>query len=142
MLDKEARLVLQALLVKGVQYRVAGAVRGGAGAIGHVALGILCRVPAEAALVYGPGLGAAERHAEMLELDDRRDRLAAQILDRVLITQPVGAPDRVEHVPAPIVLFHIAECGANSALRGDRVAAGREDLGDARGIALRRGHAP
>ena len=125
-LDEEARLVLEALLVERVQDRVAGAIRGGAGPIGHVALGIFGRVPAEAALIDRAGLGAAERHAEMLELDDRRDRLAAHVFDRVLVAEPVGAPDRVEHVPAPIVLFHIAERRADAALRGDGVAARRE----------------
>src|SRR5580692_4871763 len=140
-LDKETRLVLEALLVERVQDRVAGAVRGGAGTIGHVALGIFGRVPAKAALIDRPGLGTAERHAEMLELDDRRDRLAAQVFDRVLIAEPVGTPDRIEHVPAPIVVFHIAERRTDAALRGDRVAAGREHLGDAGGVEPRRDHA-
>ena len=45
-------------------------------------------------LLGDAGLGAAERHAEMLELDDRRDRLAAQVFDRVLVAEPVGTPDR------------------------------------------------
>jgi hypothetical protein len=47
-----------------------------------------------------PGLGAAERHAEMLKLDDRGNRLAAHEFDRILVAKPVGAPDRVVHVPA------------------------------------------
>jgi hypothetical protein len=60
-LDKEARLVLEALLVESVQDRVAGAVRGGAGTVGHIALGIFGRVPAKAALIDRARLGAAER---------------------------------------------------------------------------------
>ena len=140
-LDEEARLVLQALLVERVQDRVAGAVRRGAGTIGHVALGIFRRVAAEAPLVDLAGLGAAERHAEMLEFDDRVDRLAAHIGDRVLVAEPVRTPDRIEHVPAPIVLFHIAERGADAALRGDRMAARRKDLGDAGRVQAGRDHA-
>src|SRR5207237_8759412 len=82
-LDKEARLVLETLLVERVQDRVAGPIGGSASPVGHVALGILCRVPAKAALIDRAGFGAAERHAEMLELDHRRDRLAAHVFDRV-----------------------------------------------------------
>jgi hypothetical protein len=129
------------LLVERVQDRMAGAVRGGARTVGHIALGIFGRVPAKASLIDRPGLGAAERHAEMLELDDRQDRLAAHVFDCVLIAEPVGAPDRVEHVPAPIVLFHVAERGADAALRRDRVTAGRENFGDARRVQPRRDHA-
>src|SRR5260370_10493458 len=140
-LDKEARLVLEALLVERVQDCVAGAIRGGAGPISHVALGILRRVPAKAALVDLAVLGTAEGRAEMLELDDRGYRLAAHVFDRVLVAEPVGPPDRVEHVPAPIVFFHVAERRADAALRGNRVAACRKDLGDAGGVQPRRDHA-
>jgi hypothetical protein len=132
--DKEARLVLEALLIERVQDRMACAIGCGAGPIGHITLGVFGRVPAKAALIDRPGLGAAERHAEMLEFDDRGDRLATHVFDRILVAEPVGASDRVKHVPTPIVLFHIAECGADAALRGDRGAAGREYLGDAGGI--------
>ena len=76
----------------------------------------------------------------MLKLDDRGNRLAAHVFDRVLVAEPVGAPDRVVHVPAPIVLFHVAERRTDAALRGDRVTACREDLGDAGGIQPRRDH--
>ena len=89
---------------------------------------------AEGALVDLAFLGARERHAVMLELDDRRACLAAHVLDRVLVAQPVRALDGVVHVPAPVVLAHVAERGADAALRGDRVAAGGEHLGDAGGL--------
>ena len=123
---KKRALVLQALLVQRVQDRVAGTVSRRAGPIGHVALGIFRRVAAEPPLVDLAGLGAAERHAEMLEFDDRIDRLAAHIGDRILVAEPVRAPDRIEHVPAPIVVFDISEGSADATLRRDRVAARRE----------------
>ena len=69
----------------------------------------------------------------MLKLDDRGNRLAAHVFNRILVAEPVGAPDRVVHVPAPIVLFHVSERRADAALRGDRVTARRKDLGDAGG---------
>jgi hypothetical protein len=132
-LDQEACLALEALLVERVQYGVAGAVRGGACPISHISLSIFGRVPAKAALIDRPGLSTAERHAEMLKLDDGGNRLATHVFDRILVAEPVGAPDRVVHVPAPIVLFHVAERRTDAALRGDRVTARREDLGDAGG---------
>ena len=77
----------------------------------------------------------------MFKFDDRRDRLAAHVCDRVLITEPIGAPDRVEHVPAPIVLFHVAERSADPALCRNRVAASGKDLCDAGSVQAGRDHA-
>ena len=133
--------MLQALLVERVQDGVAGAIRRGAGPIGHVALGILGRVPAEPPLVDLAGVGSAERHAQMLELDDRIDRLAAHICDRILVAEPIGASDGVEHVPAPIVVFDISQGSADATLRRDRVAARGKDLGDAGRVQTGRDHA-
>ena len=69
----------------------------------------------------------------MLELDHGGDRLAAHVLDRVLVAEPVRALDGVVHVPAPVVLAHVAERGADASLRRDGVAAGGEELGHAGG---------
>ena len=74
-----------------------------------------------------------ERQAVVLELDDRLGRLAAHVLDRVLVAEPVAALDRVVRVPAPVVLGHVAERRVDAALRGDGVRARREELGDAAG---------
>ena len=66
----------------------------------------------------------------MLQLHDRRDCIAAHIFDGVLIAQPVRSLDGVVHVPAPVILGHVAQRGTHAALCCDRVAAGRENLGD------------
>src|SRR5262249_6493975 len=79
---------------------------------------------AERPLIDAAVLGARERHAPVLELVDRRRRVAAQVLDRVLVAEPVGSLDGVVHVPAPVVLAHVAERGGDPALRGDGVRAG------------------
>ena len=132
--DEEVGVVLQALLVERVKHRMAGAVRGGAGALRRRPLAHVLRHSAERALVdlaVGP---AAERHARMLELDDRRRSFADHIFDRVLVAEPVGALDGVVHVPGPVVRTHVAEAGGDPALRGDGMAARREDLGDAGGL--------
>ena len=75
-LDEELRVVRQRLLVQRVQDRVAGAVGGGAGALRRRAFAVARGHAAERALVDLAVLGARERHAVVLELDDRRDRLA------------------------------------------------------------------
>ena len=67
-LDEELGIVLEALLIERVQDGVAGAVGGGAGALGQ-RLAVIAHVAAERALIDPAVLGARERHAEMLELD-------------------------------------------------------------------------
>ena len=129
-LDEELGRVLQRLLIQRVQHRVAGAIRRGAGAL-RDSLTEPRRHAAERPLIDAPVLGARERHAVVLELDDRRRRLFAHVLDRVLVAEPVGALDGVVHVPAPVVLAHVAERGADAALRRDGVAARREHLAQA-----------
>ena len=69
-LDEEGRRVAERLLVQRVQHRVAGAVGRGAGAL-RDALAVVRGHAAERALVDAAGLGARERHAVVLELDDR-----------------------------------------------------------------------
>ncbi len=64
-----------ALLVERVDDRVAGAVGGGAGAVGRITFAVVPHMAAKRPLIDPPVLGARERHAEMFELDDGRDRL-------------------------------------------------------------------
>jgi hypothetical protein len=133
-LDEEFRRVLQRLAVHGVQHGVAGAVGGGAGALrgalaemrGHAAE----RPLVDLAVFLAPG----ERHAPVLELVHRGRRLAHHVFDGVLVAEPVGALHRVVHVPAPVVLAHVAQRRGDATLRRDRVRAGREHLGDAGGL--------
>src|SRR5690606_14644554 len=68
-LDEELGLVRQRLLVQRVQHGVAGAVGRGAGALGD-ALAVVRGHAAEGTLVDAAVLGARERHALVLELDD------------------------------------------------------------------------
>ena len=69
----------------------------------------------------------------MLEFDDGRRGFLAEELDGVLVAEPVRSLDGVVEVVAPIVLAHVAERGRDTALRRDRVTAGREDFRDAGG---------
>ena len=75
-------------------------------------------------------LCSGEWAAVILELVDGLGSLSCHVVDGVLVTEPVGALDRVVHVPAPVVLVHVAEGGVDATLGGDGVASGREELGD------------
>ena len=132
-LDVELGVMLERLAVHRVQHGVAGTVGGGAGAL-RGTLAVMRGHAAERALVdLAVFLAARERHAPMFELVHGGRRVAAHILDGVLVAEPVGALDGVVHMPSPVVLAHIAERCGNAALRRDGVRAGREDLGDAGG---------
>ncbi len=140
-LDEELGVVLQALLIERVDHGVAGAVGGGAGALRHRAFAVFRGVAAERALIDLALGRARKRHAEMLELDHRLHRVVAHEFDRVLVAEPVGALDRIVEMPTPIVRPHIAERGADAALRRDGVGARRKHLGDAGGLEARHAHA-
>ena len=130
--DEELGLVTQRLPIKRMQDGVAGAVRRRTGAQ-RLAFAVIRGHAAKRALVDLARFRAREGHAPMLELIDGSRRIAAQIFDRVLVTEPVGALDGVIHVPAPVVSAHIAERCGNAALRRHRMRTGREDLRDAGG---------
>src|ERR1700678_1111934 len=113
------------LLIERVEHRVAGAIGCGASTL-RDALAEVRRHAAEGTLVDAAGFGARERDTVVLELDDGGGRLLAHELDGVLVAEPVRAFDGVIHVPAPIVLAHVAQGGADAALSGDGMTACRE----------------
>ena len=131
-LDEELGRMPQRLAVHRVQHGVTGAVGGSAGAL-RLRLAVIHRHAAERPLIDPAVLGARERHAPVLELVDGLRRILHHVLDGVLVAEPVRPLDGVVHVPAPVVLVHVAERGRNAALRRNRVRARREDLGDAGG---------
>ena len=119
--DVEFGGMAQRLSVHRVQHGVAGAVGSRASPLCR-ALTIVRRHAAERTLINLAVLFAArERQAPMLKLIHGSRRVAAEIFDRVLVAEPVGAFDRVVHVPAPVILAHIAERRRDAALGGDRV---------------------
>ncbi len=119
-LDEELCVVLQGLLIEGVQDRVTGPVGSRTGPLGR-AFAVVGRHAAEGALVDLAFFGTREGHALMFQLDDRGDGLAHHVFDGILVAQPVRPLDGVVHVPAPVVLAHIAERGRNAALGGHGV---------------------
>ena len=131
-LDHKFCVVLQRLLVERVQDRMTGAIRCGAGAL-RDPFPVVGRHAAERSLINAAVFGARERHAVVLEFDHRGRRFATHVFDRILVTEPIRALDRVVHMPAPIIRPHIAERRTHAALRCDRMAARRKDFGDAGG---------
>ena len=132
-LVEEVDLVLQALLVEGLQDHVPGAVGGMAGTADRLA-GDVVGVPAEGTLRDLAFRGAVEGQPHVLQLVDRLDRLVAHELDRVLVAQVVGALDGVIGVPFGVVFFLAAERRADAALGGAGVRAGGVELADDGGL--------
>ena len=130
--DEEVGIVLQALLVESVQHRMARAVGRGAGALDRRPLAHVLHMPAERALVDGPVVVAAERHARVLEFIHRLRRLAHHVLDGVLVTEPVGTLHGIVHVPGPVIRRIVAQAGGDAALCGHGMRAGGKHLGDVR----------
>ncbi len=121
-LVEELDAVFDALLVERLQDHVAGAVRREAGPPDR-RLAVVAGVPAELALVDLAVGRAVERQAHVLEFDDRLDGFAREHFCRVLVDEIVATFDRVEHVPLPVILFEVAESGADTALGGAGVGA-------------------
>ena len=119
--DVELRRMAQRLAVHRVQHGVAGAIGGGAGTL-RGALAVMRGHAAEGTLIdLAIFLAAREWQAPMLQLIHGGGRIAAEILDGILVAEPVGTFDGVVHVPAPIILAHVAERGCNATLRGNGV---------------------
>ena len=115
-LDVELGRMAQRLAVHGVQHGMAGAVGGGAGAL-RGALAVMRGHATERALIdLAVLLATRERQTPVFQLVDCGRRIAAEIFDGVLVAEPIGAFDGVVHVPAPVVLAHIAERGGDAAL--------------------------
>src|SRR5689334_19924476 len=122
-----------ALSVERMQNRMTGPIGGGASTLGDAFAEIRGHAT-EGALIDLSFLGARKWHAEMFELVNRFWGVATEIFDCVLIAEPVRAFDGVIHMPAPIILAHVAERGGDAALCRDGMASSRKDLRDARGL--------
>ncbi len=129
--DKELGLRAQRLSIKRVQNRVARAVSRSASTLRGAFAEFGCHT-AERTLINLSFFRAREGHAPMLKLIDGFRRVTAEIFNRVLVAQPVGALHGVIHVPAPIIAAHIAQRRRNSALGRNRMRAGWEDFRDTR----------
>src|SRR5262245_37985191 len=114
-----------------MQHRVSGAIGRGAAAAYRRAHAVLGVMTAERALVDPAIVGAREGHAVVLEFIDSLGCVPAQVLDCILVPEPVRSLNGVVHVPAPVVRPLIAERSPNAAFGRDGVRAGRKYLRDA-----------
>jgi hypothetical protein len=128
-LVEEVDVVLDALLVEGLQDHVAGAVGGVACALDR-AFAEVASVPTEAALVHAAVRDAVEGETHVLEFEHGVYGVAGEDFGGVLINEVVSPLDGVEHMPLPVVFFDVAEGGGNPALGGSCVGAGGVELAD------------
>ena len=129
--DVEFGRVAQRLPIHRMQHGVAGAIGGGARPL-RSTLAVMGGHAAKGTLVdFSIFLATRERQAPVLQLVNGGRRIAAKIFDRILVSEPVGALDCVVHVPAPVILAHIAKCGGDASLRGDGMRAGWKNFCDA-----------
>ena len=106
-LDEELCLVFEALLVQRVQDCVAGSVGSGTCSVRRT-VSVMGGHAAEGSLVDFSCVGTGEGYAVVLEFDYCGPGLATHVFNRILVPEPVGTFNRVIHVPAPIVLAHVA----------------------------------
>src|SRR3546814_18313178 len=92
----EFRPGLQRLLIQRVQHGMTGTVGSGAGALRRWAFTVLRRHATKRTLINLAFRGARERHTVMLKLDDRGDGFTCHVLDRILVTEPVGTLDEID----------------------------------------------
>ena len=76
--------------------------------------------------IFRPG----KRYAVVFEFYNCRNGFFAHVFNGILVAQPVRPFYRIIHVETPIIFAHIAQRGADAALRGDRMATCGEDLAD------------
>src|SRR5262249_52475725 len=114
------------LAIHRVQHGVTSAVGSGACTLrsalaemrGHAAEGPLI----DFSILFAP----REGQTPVLELINGGGRITTKIFDSILVTEPIGALDGVVHVPAPVILSHVAQRGCDSTLGGNRMRAGRK----------------
>ena len=126
-LVEERNVILNALLIQGLQYHVSGSV----GGVTCPPDGRLAEVPgvsSETALVDFSLWCPAERQAAIFEVVNSLYRVVRQDGRRLLIDQIIAALDSVERVPLRLVLFDVTECGTYTALCGAGVTSYRKQL--------------
>ena len=132
-LIEEVDAILEGLAVERVEHSVAGTIRSGAGTTGNL-LTIVNGLTAKGTLVDEAVLGAEEGEAHILHLGHDAGRLLAEVLNSVLIAEPIATLNGVVHVPAPIVLLAVSEGGIDTTLGSDSVRTRGVKLGDAGNI--------
>ena len=103
-LDEEDGVVLERLAVQSVQHGVTSAISGSGASVGLASSSILQRLTTEGALVDLALVRARERQTVALQLQHSGRSLAAHVVDRILVTEPIGALDGIVCMPSPVIL--------------------------------------
>src|SRR5690606_41571154 len=98
---EEGGVVLDVVLVQGVQQRVTGTVGGGTGTGSLTALTVVLGLTTEGALIDAALLGAGARQTHVLQLEHGLRTYGAHVFAGILVTEAVGTLDGVRHVAAP-----------------------------------------
>ena len=129
--NEEIRVIFQALLIQSMQHRVTGTVGCRCGTLYRRAFAHILHMAAKGPLVDSAVGVARKWHAGMFQFIDRSRCLTHHIFDGILVTEPIGALNRVIHVPGPMVRRVVAKRCRNPALRRDSVRTRWEYLGNA-----------
>ncbi len=132
-LVEEGDVVLNALLVKGLQDHVPGPV-GGVARSHHRLPGRVIRVTAERPLRDPPLGRPRERQPQVLEVVDGLDGFVAHELNGILVSQIIAALDRIVGMPLRVVFFQVAKRGPDPALSCAGMRAGGIQLAQDRGF--------
>ena len=129
--DEEIRVIFQALLIQSMQHGVPRTVGSSSRTLNGWALTHILHMAAKGALIDGAIGVAREWHTGMFQFVDRRRCLTHHIFDGILVAEPIGALDRVIHMPGPMVRRIVAQRCRDSALRRNSVRTRGEDFGNA-----------
>ena len=127
-LGEDGGLVLDVLLIEGVQQGVTGTVGGRCGTSSLLATEIL-GLTTKRTLVDRPVVETGEGQPHVLQLIDSLGTGFAHVLDGFLITDVIGTFYRVIHMPLPVVIVGIAQRNRDPALGGNSVRTGWKNLG-------------
>ena len=100
----EGDIILDALLVKGLQNHMPGAI-GSMGCTCHRQLGVIIGVPAKGTLRNLAFWRAVKGQAHMFQFVDRRDGFFAHKFNGILITQVIAAFDGIKGMPLGVVFL-------------------------------------
>src|SRR5690606_11476598 len=103
-LVKEGGVVVDVVLVQGVQQGVTGTVGRGTGTGSLTAITVVLGLATERTLVDTALLGTGERQSHVFQFEYGLRANGTHVFDSVLVTDIVGALDGIVHMPAPIII--------------------------------------
>lgn len=100
---------LETLPIQRMQHSMSGAICCRATSIALPTLSIFQALASNSPLVDLTVLSPRKRHPIILQLVDSLWCFTAHVVNCVLVAEPVGAFDRIIHMPSPVVLGHVTK---------------------------------